>query len=849
MLTRSMVAKLTASSASECLFADFISKIEPKKVSEALKHPGWVDAMQEEMNQNKKDEHGITTKNKARLVAQGYSQEEEIDYDETFALVARMEAIRIFLAFATYMNFKVYQMDVKSAFLNGKLKEEVYVKQPTSFESSEFPDYVCKLDKALYGLKQAPKACSLVKTPMVPPNNLGPDLAGKPVCETSYKGMIGSLMYLTTTRPDIQFSIVLCARYQSNPKESHLTAVKRILKYGTPTIGLYYPKCTGFDLKGYSNSDYAGCNMDRKSTLAEAEYVAAAGCCASILWMKSLLSDYDIHYKMEFWSTAIAYDPNPPSNDSMACPLKEFLIKFSVMNSQSFTLDFNTFRSSTGLDYNKGKYVAHPTPEVVKTELGKIATNASYLDKTPVLKNSFPMAWRILFTFVIQVLGGNYSSTKHINSIQQMIAYCIITGTEVTYPSFISCALEVLLGSAYTQDQKKKKKVKSETVTSTLPQSQGPEASGTLPQKRKKPKSKKTPTKTKVTPPPSQRRVFEQSHSVSSGTIPDPQDPKRNIQLAGTRLPSTLDEGPRKSQPLSEGVAKTTPFPEGARGDKDSEGLKPLFDMEPQTNPVADLLGTGAEYQVDETQSTRLRYLTLTKNKGKTSSKVEPGLETLQLTTLADTQESGEEEVFVTEDDMEEDTQADEEERQSLTPNKDKPEPFHIPGTQVSDSDSSSHNLKKYDNILPLTKRQLVKYLRKVSRVLFKKLTEEQWTQHEEDVVSYVDLKASIEGYYEENVDHREQTDKVIDAVMKSLDKNSIVRGDLLNALNGVTKTLKVIQDAVKEDLILNKKVIEATEAYTKNFTHLTKLLTLINNFDFQGLKSLVDSIHATALS
>ncbi|GKD18555.1 retrovirus-related pol polyprotein from transposon TNT 1-94, partial [Tanacetum coccineum] len=152
MLTRSMAAKLTAASASR------------------------VDAMQEELNQlyrnkvwtlvpllygkitigskcvfrNKKDEHGIITKNKARLVAQDYSQEEGNDYNETFALVARMEAIRIFLAFATYINFKVYQMDVKSAFLNGKLKEEVYVKQPPGFESSEFPDYVSKLDKALY---------------------------------------------------------------------------------------------------------------------------------------------------------------------------------------------------------------------------------------------------------------------------------------------------------------------------------------------------------------------------------------------------------------------------------------------------------------------------------------------------------------------------------------------------------------------------------------------------------------------------------------------------------------------------------------------------------------------------
>ncbi|GJV95461.1 retrovirus-related pol polyprotein from transposon TNT 1-94 [Tanacetum coccineum] len=114
-----------------------------------------------------------------------------------------MESIRIFLAFGTYMNFIVFQMDMKSAFLNGKLKEEVYVKQPPSFESSEFPNYVCKLDKALYGLKQAPRACSLVKTPMVPLNNLGLDLAGKLVNETSYRGMIGSLMYLTATRHDI----------------------------------------------------------------------------------------------------------------------------------------------------------------------------------------------------------------------------------------------------------------------------------------------------------------------------------------------------------------------------------------------------------------------------------------------------------------------------------------------------------------------------------------------------------------------------------------------------------------------------------------------------------------------
>nr|GFC41599.1 hypothetical protein [Tanacetum cinerariifolium] len=94
----------------------------------------------------------------------------------------------------------------------------------------------------------------------------------------------------------------------------------------------------------------------------------------------------------KFWSTAIAYDPNPPIDDSVARPLREFLIKFLVMNDQSFTFDFNTFRSSIGLDYNKGKYVGHPSPEAVKTELGKIVTNASLQDKTLVLKNTFPVA-------------------------------------------------------------------------------------------------------------------------------------------------------------------------------------------------------------------------------------------------------------------------------------------------------------------------------------------------------------------------------------------------------------------------------------------------------------------------
>nr|GEU70283.1 hypothetical protein [Tanacetum cinerariifolium] len=125
------------------------------------------------------------------------------------------------------------------------------------------------------------------------------------------------------------------------------------------------------------------------------------------------------NFLREFWSTAVAFDHFPSTDELEKHPLKELLIKFSLSNGKRpLTFDFKTFYSSTGLDYNNGKYVDHPTHEVVKKEIGKITTNPSYLDKTLVLKNSFPVAWRILFTFVIQVLSGNYSSTEQVNSIQ-----------------------------------------------------------------------------------------------------------------------------------------------------------------------------------------------------------------------------------------------------------------------------------------------------------------------------------------------------------------------------------------------------------------------------------------------
>ncbi|GJU92726.1 putative ribonuclease H-like domain-containing protein, partial [Tanacetum coccineum] len=521
---------------------------EPKKVIHALKDPSWIEAMQEELLQfklqevwtlvdlpnrkraigskwvfrNKKDERGIVIRNKARLVAQGYTQEEGIDYDEVFAPVARIEVIRLFLAYASFKDFMVYQMDVKSAFLYGKIEEEVYVCQPPGFEDPDFPDRVYKVEKALYGLHQAPRAwyetlstylldngfqrgkinktlfikrykevktastptetqkallkdedgekidvhmyrlmigslmyltssimekmgcgsslwcrgwfgekerdvanlktkrwnCGACKqlvgeggesswclyawhkgdilliqvyvddiivgltkkelciafeklihekflmssmgeltfflglhvkqkkdgifisqdkyvaeilkkfgftevktesTPMETQKPMLKDKYDEEVDVHMYRSMIGSLTYLTSSRPNIIFVVCAYYRYQVNTKVSHLNAVKRIFRYlkGQPKLSLWYPKDSPFDLVAYTDSDYAGASLDRKSTTGgcqflgcrliswqckkqivvansttEAKYVAASSYCGQVLWIQNQLLDY-----------------------------------------------------------------------------------------------------------------------------------------------------------------------------------------------------------------------------------------------------------------------------------------------------------------------------------------------------------------------------------------------------------------------------------------------------------------------------------------------------------------------------------------------------------------------------
>ncbi|GJS81439.1 putative ribonuclease H-like domain-containing protein [Tanacetum coccineum] len=312
-----------------------------------------------EEHRNKKDERGIVIKNKARLVAQGYTQEEGIDYDEVFAPVARIEAIRLFLAYASFKDFVVYQMDVKSAFLYGKIEEEVYVCQPPGFEDPDFPDRVYKVEKALYGLHQAPRAwyetlstylldnrfqrgkidktlfikkdksdilleltfflglqvkrkedrifisqdkyvneilnksgfsdVKTARTPMETQKALLKDENGEDVDEHLYRSMIGSLMYLTSSRPDIMFVVCACARFQVNPKVSHLHAGASLeigkstnRRLSVPRVQLISSQC-------------------KKQTVVvnstiEAEYIAASNYCGQVLWIQNQLLDYGYNF-------------------------------------------------------------------------------------------------------------------------------------------------------------------------------------------------------------------------------------------------------------------------------------------------------------------------------------------------------------------------------------------------------------------------------------------------------------------------------------------------------------------------------------------------------------------------
>ncbi|KAL0378046.1 UNVERIFIED_CONTAM: Retrovirus-related Pol polyprotein from transposon TNT 1-94 [Sesamum radiatum] len=422
--------------------------MEPESFEAAAKHEVWVQAMKEEIKMIEKNDtwelaerpkdkevigvkwiyktklnaDGSIQKHKARLVAKGYSQLPGIDYTETFAPVARLDTIRALVAIAANKKWKIYQMDVKSAFLNGYIDEEIYVEQPQGFVAKGCEEKVLRLKKALYGLKQAPRAwysridnyfmnqgfrrslseptlyvkrqgndtlivslyvddliytgnnekmihdfkedmmktfemsdlglmhfflgieinqekegificqkkytetllkkfkmesCKTVTTPLVTGEKYKKEDGSEKVDGSIYRSLIGSLLYLTATRPDIMFATSLLSRFMQSPSQVHYGAAKRILRYlqGTKDFGIWYKSTNDAKLVGYTDSDWAGSADDMKSTSgytfslgsgifmaskkqatvaqssAEAEYIAAAAASNQATWLRRILED------------------------------------------------------------------------------------------------------------------------------------------------------------------------------------------------------------------------------------------------------------------------------------------------------------------------------------------------------------------------------------------------------------------------------------------------------------------------------------------------------------------------------------------------------------------------------
>nr|GEW31177.1 retrovirus-related Pol polyprotein from transposon TNT 1-94 [Tanacetum cinerariifolium] len=331
------------SDAEICMFALTVSKTEPKNIKEAMADSAWIESMQEELHQFDRLDEGV-------------------DFEESFAPVARLEAVRLFIAYAAHKSFTVYQMDVKTAFLYGPLKKEVYVNQPDGFVDPYHPDKVYRLKKALYGLKQAQRVCKFEMSMMgelkfflgiqIHQSSRGIFINQAKYAQEILKkhGMtscdgIGTPMATKHLDADLSGTPVDQTKYRSKaqPTEKHLTAIKRIFRYLKDTIhmGLWYPKDTGFELTAFSDSDRAGCLDSRKSTSggiqflggdklvswsskkqdctsmssAEDEYVSLSACCAQVLWMRTQLIDYGFHFdKIPVYcdsKAAIAISCNP----------------------------------------------------------------------------------------------------------------------------------------------------------------------------------------------------------------------------------------------------------------------------------------------------------------------------------------------------------------------------------------------------------------------------------------------------------------------------------------------------------------------------------------------------------
>nr|GEU53665.1 ribonuclease H-like domain, reverse transcriptase, RNA-dependent DNA polymerase [Tanacetum cinerariifolium] len=425
-----------------------VALIEPRSVAQALEDPSWVDAIQEEMQQfkfqnvwvlvdlptskyaigtkwilkNKRDARGIVIRNKARLVAQGHRQEEGIDYNEVFTPVARIEAIRLFLAFASYMGFLVYQMDVKSAFLYERIDEEVYVTQPKGSVKTATTPYEATKPKSK-------------------------NESDSPVNVHLYRSMIGSLMYLTASRPDIMFAVSTYLWHQVTPTTSNLEVVKKIFKYlkGQPKLGLWYPKESLLVLEAYSDSNYAGANKDRKSTTGgcqflgrrliswqckkqttvatsstEAEYVAAATAVVRYaLTTNPIIFDSLVK---PFWSTATLRAPKLGQPAILA-----------IIDKTPYTITEELVRSRLQL-VDDGGIADLPIAEIYSgmDHLGYVSEG-----KLTFFKNKFSPQWSFLVHTLLDYLSTKSESWDQFGSLIAIALICLSNGRRFNWSNYI----------------------------------------------------------------------------------------------------------------------------------------------------------------------------------------------------------------------------------------------------------------------------------------------------------------------------------------------------------------------------------------------------------------------------
>nr|GEU32000.1 hypothetical protein [Tanacetum cinerariifolium] len=482
-----------------CMFVCFLSQEEPKRVHQALNDPSWIEAIQEELLQfkmqkfwilvdlphgkraigtkwvyrNKKDERGIVVRNKARHVAQRYTQEEGIDYEEVFAPVARIEAIRLFLAYASFMGFMVYQMDVKSAFLYGTIEEEAYVCQPPGFEHPDYPDKVYKVVKAIYGLHQAPRAWyktlaiyllengfhrgQIDQTLFIKKQNRDILLVqiyvddiifgatNKDLCKYFEKLMkdkfqmssMGELTFFlgksTSTPIDIEKPLLKDPNGEDVDVHIYRSMIGslRIFRYlkGKPNLGLWYLKDSPFDLVAYSDSDYAGASLDRKSTsggckflgsrliswqckkqtvvatsYTEAEYVAGASCCA------------------QFWNTVSVKQSNDVTR------LQALVDKKKVVVTEA------TIRDALHLDDAEGVDCL-PNEEIFAT-LARMGYEKPST-KLKFYKAFFSSQWKFLIHTILQSMSAKRTSWNEFSSAMASAVICLATGRTFNFLKYI----------------------------------------------------------------------------------------------------------------------------------------------------------------------------------------------------------------------------------------------------------------------------------------------------------------------------------------------------------------------------------------------------------------------------